>query len=73
MYHQSYLSFRRYCLGAGALDADLHITLSDILNGASHVDSIFPFFIKHAQQVFPHLTCLDDLKKISDLTSPINW
>lgn len=73
LYHQSYLSFRRYCLGAGALDADLHITLSDILNGASHVDSIFPFFIKHAQQVFPHLTCLDDLKKISDLTSPINW
>ncbi len=23
--------------------------------------------------MFPHLTCMDDLKKISDLRDPANW
>lgn len=41
--------------------------------GAGHVDDLFPYFLRHARQAFPHLDCLDDLKKISDLRTPANW
>ena len=44
-----------------------------MLQGAGHIHDIFPSFLQHARQVFPHLLCLDDLCKISDLTSPPNW
>jgi len=71
--HQAYVSFRRYCLEAEALPVDLHVVVSDILQGAGHVDDIFPYFLRHARQMFPHLECMDDLKKISDLRSPANW
>lgn len=71
--HQAYISFRRFCLEADNLPADLHVVVSDILQGAGHVDDIFPYFIRHAKQMFPHLECMDDLKKISDLRSPANW
>lgn len=27
----------------------------------------------HARDVYPHLNCMDDLKKISDLRTPANW
>ena len=37
------------------------------------VDSIYPYFLKHAHKVFPHLECIHELKKISDLTQPHNW
>jgi ATP-dependent RNA helicase SUPV3L1/SUV3 len=37
------------------------------------VDLLFPFFITHARQVFPHLESLEELKAISDLTQPHNW
>lgn len=52
---------------------DLHISISDILQGAGHVDDILPYFLRHARQIFPHLDCMDDLKKISDLRQPANW
>ncbi|XP_018320341.1 ATP-dependent RNA helicase SUV3 homolog, mitochondrial [Agrilus planipennis] len=71
--HQSYVSFRRYCLDAKTLPVDLHIVISDILQGAGHVTDIFPYFLRHAKEMFPHLECLDDLKKISDLRDPANW
>ncbi|XP_058798461.1 ATP-dependent RNA helicase SUV3 homolog, mitochondrial isoform X2 [Phymastichus coffea] len=29
--------------------------------------------MKHAKEIYPHIDCLDDLKKISDLRSPANW
>ncbi|XP_049865438.1 ATP-dependent RNA helicase SUV3 homolog, mitochondrial [Pectinophora gossypiella] len=70
--HQAFLSFRRHCLEHD-LPPDLHITISDILQGAGHVDDLFPFFLRHARLAFPHLDCLDDLKKISDLRTPANW
>ena len=73
IYHQTYLSFRRFCLDGDKLPFDLHITLSDVIAGASHVDSLLPYFIRHAKQAFPHLECLEDLKKISDLRLPANW
>ncbi|XP_034944631.1 ATP-dependent RNA helicase SUV3 homolog, mitochondrial [Chelonus insularis] len=66
-------SFRRYCLEAENLPVDLHVVLSDILQGAGHVTDIFPYFIRHAKEIYPHLDCMDELKKISDLRSPANW
>lgn len=51
----------------------MHIALSDILRGAGHIDDMFPFFLEHARRCFPHLDCMDDLRKISDLTTPANW
>ncbi|GLH11315.1 hypothetical protein R5R35_001449 [Gryllus longicercus] len=71
--HQACTSFRRYCLEAESLPVDLHVVISDIIHGAGHADDIFPYFIRHARQMFPHLECMDDLKKISDLRSPANW
>lgn len=71
--HQAYMSFRRYCLEASTLPVDLHVVISDILQGAGHITDIFPYFMRHAKQMFPHLECMDDLKKISDLRSPANW
>lgn len=70
--HQAFLSFRRHCLEHD-LPPDLHITISDILQGAGHVDDLFPYFLRHARRAFPHLDCLEDLKKISDLRTPANW
>ncbi|XP_045475671.1 ATP-dependent RNA helicase SUV3 homolog, mitochondrial isoform X1 [Harmonia axyridis] len=71
--HQCYVSFRRFCLEAENLPVDMHIVVSDILQGAGNVTDIFPYFIRHAKQMFPHLDCMDDLKKISDLRTPTNW
>lgn len=51
----------------------MHIIVSDILQGAGHIDDIFPYFLRHARKMFPHLECMDDLKKISDLREPANW
>ncbi|RZF36985.1 hypothetical protein LSTR_LSTR004673 [Laodelphax striatellus] len=71
--HQAYIGFRKFCLESEALPTDLHVILSDILQGAGHVDDIFPYYLRHAKQMFPHLECMDDLKKISDLREPANW
>ncbi|XP_004521178.1 ATP-dependent RNA helicase SUV3 homolog, mitochondrial [Ceratitis capitata] len=70
---QAFASFRRYCIEAENLPVDLHITISDILHNAGHIDDIFPYFLRHAKTIFPHLDCMDDLKKISDLRTPANW
>lgn len=70
---QAFASFRRYCIDAENLPVDLHVIFSDILQGAGHIDDIFPYFLRHAKQIFPHLDCMDDLKKISDLRLPANW
>ncbi|CAH0717326.1 unnamed protein product, partial [Brenthis ino] len=70
--HQAFLSFRRHCLEHD-LPPDLHIIISDILLDAGHVDDLFPYFLRHARLAFPHLDCLDDLKKISDLRTPASW
>jgi ATP-dependent RNA helicase SUPV3L1/SUV3 len=73
LFHQSFISFRKYCAKSQSLPPELHILLSDITAGAGHVDDIFPYFLRHAKQCFPHLECMDDLRKISDLRSPANW
>ncbi|KAK5644789.1 hypothetical protein RI129_006089 [Pyrocoelia pectoralis] len=71
--HQAYISFRRFCLEAQTLPVDLHVVISDIMQGAGHPTDILPYFLRHAKQMFPHLDCMDDLKKISDLRTPPNW
>ncbi|XP_054766320.2 ATP-dependent RNA helicase SUPV3L1, mitochondrial-like isoform X2 [Lytechinus pictus] len=73
LFHQSFMSFRKYITEVESVEPDLHIILSDILVGAGHIDDIFPYFIRHARQIFPALDCMDDLKKISDLTDPAQW
>lgn len=55
------------------LPAELYIKLYDIVNDAAHADDLFPYFLKHAKAVYPHLDCMNDLKKISNLTNPANW
>lgn len=71
--HKVFVSFRQYCLNEKNLPVDLHIIISDILQGAGNVTDILPYFIKYAREMFPHLECMDDLKKISDLRCPANW
>ncbi|KAI5107833.1 ATP-dependent RNA helicase SUPV3L1, mitochondrial precursor, partial [Silurus meridionalis] len=73
LFHQAFISFRKYVLEMKTLSADLHIILSDICYGAGHIDDIFPYFMRHAKQIFPMLDCIDDLRKISDLRVPANW
>ncbi|KAL7405973.1 hypothetical protein ABVT39_011128 [Epinephelus coioides] len=73
LFHQAFISFRKYALEMSSLPADLHIILSDICSGAGHIDDIYPYFMRHAKQIFPMLDCMDDLRKISDLRVPANW
>lgn len=73
LFHQAFISFRKFVLETASLPADLHIILSDISCGAGHVDDIYPYFMRHAKQIFPMLDCMDDLRKISDLRVPANW
>ncbi|KAM9325010.1 ATP-dependent RNA helicase SUPV3L1, mitochondrial [Gastrophryne carolinensis] len=73
LFHQAFISFRRFVMETDPLHVDLHIVLNDICCGVGHVDDIFPFFMRHAKQIFPMLDCMDDLRKISDLRLPPNW
>ncbi|XP_030059010.1 ATP-dependent RNA helicase SUPV3L1, mitochondrial isoform X1 [Microcaecilia unicolor] len=73
LFHQAFVSFRKYVMESDSLSVDLHVILSDICCGAGHVDDLFPFFMRHAKQIFPMLDCMDDLRKISDLRLPPNW
>ncbi|VBB29498.1 unnamed protein product [Acanthocheilonema viteae] len=73
MFYAAYKSFRNYCLHASPLDPCITIIISDILNKARDVDSIYPYFIEHAKRVYPHLECEKELKTLSDLTKPYNW
>ncbi|CAL7938682.1 unnamed protein product [Xylocopa violacea] len=66
-------SFRKYCLTSDSLPTDLHVILSDIIQGAGNVTDIFPYFLRYAKQMYPHMDYLDELKKISDLRNPPFW
>ena len=73
LFYQAFISFRKLCVDSKILPPELHIMLNDINQGHGHVDDLFPFFLKHARMVFPHLECLPELKKISDSRLPHNW
>lgn len=70
---RSFASFRTYCFETSTLPAELYIKLYDIIKGSAHPDDLFPYFLNHAREIFPHLDCMNDLKKISDLTNPASW
>ncbi|CAF1507705.1 unnamed protein product [Rotaria magnacalcarata] len=73
LFQDAYVSFRKFCIQSTVLPVDLHIVFNDIILGSGHVTDIFPYFLRHAREMFPHLTCMEDLKKISDLRDPANW
>ncbi|KAG8001480.1 ATP-dependent RNA helicase SUPV3L1 [Nibea albiflora] len=73
LFHQAFISFRKYVLEMTSITAELHIILNDICYGAGHIDDLYPYFMRHAKQIFPMLDCMDDLRKISDLRLPANW
>lgn len=73
LFLQAWGSFKKLCLDSDVLPAELHVLLHDIIRGGSHVDDLFPFFLEHARLVFPHLECVEELKKISDSRLPHNW
>lgn len=66
-------SFRKHCIESEQLPADLHIILSDIINNAGNIIDIYPYFLDYVKKMYPHIECLDELKKISDLRNPSNW
>lgn len=70
---QSFASFRRHCFDLEKIPTELYIKIYDIVNGAAHFDDLFPYFMKHAKAIYPHLDCMTDLRKISDLTNPADW
>ncbi|XP_028916281.1 ATP-dependent RNA helicase SUPV3L1, mitochondrial [Ornithorhynchus anatinus] len=73
LFYQAFISFRKHIMESESLNVDVHIILNDICCNAGHVDDLFPFFMRHAKQIFPMLDCMDDLRKISDLRLPPNW
>ncbi len=73
IYHQAFISFRKFCLDVKSLPTDLYVLISDVLQGGKHINDIFPFFLSHARKVFPHLECIEDLRVTGDLTDPPNW
>lgn len=70
---KGFVSFRQHCLNTSNLSPEFYIILNDIIEGKLHVDELFTFFLAHCKEIFPHLNCLEELKKISDLRLPIYW
>lgn len=68
-----YNSFRLQCIDVTSLKPELRVLFSDIKNFNHSVDLLFPFFLSHAQSLYPHLDSLDDMKIISDLAQPHDW
>ena len=73
LFQKAFISFRQFCVDSTSLPVDLHIIFSDILQEYGNITDLFPYFLKHSREIFPHLECLEELKKISDLREPINW
>ncbi|OCT71815.1 hypothetical protein XELAEV_18034793mg [Xenopus laevis] len=53
LFHQAFISFRKYVMETDPLHVDLHIVLNDICCGVGHVDDLFPFFMRHSKQGVP--------------------
>ncbi|XP_012343051.2 ATP-dependent RNA helicase SUV3 homolog, mitochondrial [Apis florea] len=73
IFNSAMASFRKHCIESEQLPADLHIILSDIINNAGNIIDIYPYFLDYVKKMYPHIECLDELKKISDLRNPSNW
>ncbi|KAL0281278.1 UNVERIFIED_CONTAM: hypothetical protein PYX00_002313 [Menopon gallinae] len=64
------VSFKKLCTDVDSLSSDLHVMLSDLINGQGHVLDLLPYFLQHASLIFPHLKYREELSKIGDLTEP---
>lgn len=73
LFGKAFLSFRRYCYKSESLPPELHVLFCDIIDGHGHISDLFPFFLSHAREAFPHLECHEELRKISDLGMPHTW
>jgi len=73
LFTKAFISFRRYCYKSSSLSPELHIKFCDIIDGHGHVTDLFPFFLSHAREAFPHLECQEELRQISDLGLPHTW
>ncbi|CAK5084603.1 unnamed protein product [Meloidogyne enterolobii] len=74
IFQKAFQSFRMACcLGQTSLDPRLQVIFSDIIKYDHSVDQIYPYFLRHAHKVFPHLERINELRIISDLTHPHNW
>lgn len=73
LFTKAFVSFRRYCYKSKSLPPELHITFCDIIDGHKHISDLFPFFLSHSREAFPHLECHEELRKISDLGLPYSW
>uniref|UniRef100_A0A915PB74 Helicase C-terminal domain-containing protein n=1 Tax=Meloidogyne floridensis TaxID=298350 RepID=A0A915PB74_9BILA len=73
IFQKAFQSFRMSCcLGQTSLDPRLQVIFSDIIKYDHSVDQIYPYFLRHAHKVFPHLERFNELRIISDLTHPHN-
>lgn len=73
LFTRAFMSFKRYCYQSISLPPELHIKFCDIIEGHGHISDLYPFFLSHAREAFPHLECHAELRKISNLGLPHNW
>lgn len=73
IFSRAFLSFRRYCYKSLSLPPELYVTFCDISRGHGHESNLFPFFLSHAREAFPHLECQEELRRISDFGLPHQW
>ncbi|KAI3386103.1 hypothetical protein SNEBB_011308 [Seison nebaliae] len=79
IYSKTMQSFRQLCMkNMKTLPLGLQVILSDLYQSNRSVDdidfsSIYPFFAQYTKRCYPHLDCLDDLEKISDIREPTRW
>ncbi|KAH0550032.1 ATP-dependent RNA helicase SUV3 homolog, mitochondrial isoform X1 [Cotesia glomerata] len=70
---EAVIGFKRYCDNPDTLPVDLHVIISDLIKGSGHVLDIYPYFMRFAKEMYPHLNCMPDLIQISDLRNPAKW
>ncbi|KAL7076333.1 hypothetical protein ACQ4LE_004651 [Meloidogyne hapla] len=77
IFQKAFQSFRLNCCSGPnpptSLDPCLQVIFSDIIKYDHSVDQIYPYFLRHAHKVFPHLERINELRVISDLTHPHDW
>lgn len=69
----AFAGFRRYCCESDKLPGDIYETITSILSGIIGVGSLYPFFLRYLDEIYPHLKYMDTLKLASNLCEPANW
>jgi ATP-dependent RNA helicase SUPV3L1/SUV3 len=73
MFKESILSFRKLCFHTIKLPEGLQAKLGKIISKEANTTDLFPFFLNHAYELYPHLKCMDELKIQSNLAEPAYW